>query len=104
MPKHKMSSYFNAGPLATILMGDPKARILDQAMLIGNGEFTVSTIAEGTDLTYKTVKEYLRHLQELGFVETTRQLGNAQAYRFNMNHMNALIQFGTQYQQERKNA
>ena len=62
-----------------------------------------STIAEGTDLTYKTAKEYLAYLQKIGFVQATRKLGNAQAYRFNMNHMNGLIQFGRQYQNERNN-
>ena len=102
MSKHKLSDYFNAGPFATILMGDVKGRILDQAMLIGNGEFTITTIAEGTDLTYKTAKEYLAYLKKIGFVQATRKLGNAQAYHFNMNHMNGLIQYGTQYQQERK--
>jgi len=73
-------------------------RILDQSLLLGKLEFTVSTIADGTDLTYKTVKTYLAHLQKIGFVLPTRKLGNAQAYRFDINHMTDLIQWGSRFQ------
>ena len=84
--------YFNAGPLATLLQGEKRARILDQALLLGNGEFTVSTLAEGTGLSFKTVQSYLMHLKSIGWVSETRKMGNAQAYRFEItNHMNSFI-------------
>lgn len=94
--------YLNAGPFATLLDGDPKGRVLDQSLLLGRLEFTVSTIADGTDLTYKTVKEYLKHLEKNGFVVRTRKMGNAQAYRFDIeSHMSDLVQWATQFQMKR---
>ena len=102
-PKAPQKDYSHAGPFTTLFMNHPKGRILDQVMLIGNGEFTIPTMTEGTDLTYRTVKLHLQHLQELGFVEPTRQLGNAQAYHFNLKQLHTLIQWGSQYQQERTN-
>lgn len=95
-------SYFDAGPLATIFQGEPKARILDQALLIGNAEFTASILAEGTDLSFKTVKTFLEHLADLKWVTPTRRMGNAQAYRFNVeNHMSDFIIWATSFQKSR---
>ncbi|MGA8904563.1 MAG: hypothetical protein WB661_06100 [Candidatus Bathyarchaeia archaeon] len=95
-------SYFDAGPLATIFQGEPKARILDQALLIGNAEFTASLLAEGTDLSFKTVKTFLEHLAALKWVTPTRKMGNAQAYRFNVeNHMSNFVEWASQFQRER---
>jgi hypothetical protein len=102
MGRLSSSAYVNAGPYATLLRGDAMGRILDQGLLLGRLEFTVSTIAEGTDLTYKTVKTYLDHLQKIGLVLPTRKLGNAQAYRFDVeNHMSGLIEWGSRFQSMR---
>ena len=91
--------YFNAGPLATLLQGEKRARILDQALLLGNGEFTVTTLAEGTGLSFKTVQSYLKHLESVGWVSKTRKMGNAQAYQFQIaNHMSGFIKWGTEFQ------
>jgi len=95
-------NYFDAGPLATVLQGEPRARILDQALLLGNAEFTVSGLAEGTDLSFKTVKSFLEHLVALKWVIPTRKMGNAQAYRFNVeNHMNNFIDWAIKFQKSR---
>ena len=92
--------YFDAGPFVTVMgRGIPMARILDQSLLLGSAEFTVSIIAEGTGLTFKTAKNCLKHLQDLRWVSTTRKLGNAQAYKFNAeNHMSQLIKWATDFQ------
>jgi len=96
------NSYFDAGPLATILQGEPKARILDQALLLGNAEFTVSSLAEGTNLSFKTVKMFLEHLAELKWVTPTRKMGNAQAYCFNVeDHMSDFIGWADKFQKSR---
>ena len=96
------NDYFDSGPLASILKGDAGARILDQALLLGNGEFTVSHMAEGTNLSYKTVQSYLKHLESIKWVTATRKMGNAQAYRFNVeNHMSKFIKWATDYQKRR---
>ncbi len=94
--------YFDAGPLATIFSGEPKARILDQALLLGSGEFTVSGLADGTGLSYKTVQSYLKYLEKIRWVTETRRMGNAQAYRFNVeNHMSSFIKWATDFQRRR---
>jgi DNA-binding transcriptional regulator GbsR (MarR family) len=94
--------YFDSGPLASILQGDPGARILDQALLLGNAEFTVSGMADGTGLSYKTVQSYLKHLESIEWVIATRKMGNAQAYRFNVEkHMGNFIKWATGYQKRR---
>ena len=93
--------YFDLGPLSSILRGDPGARILDQALLLGSGEFTISHMADGTNLSYKTVQSYLEHLQSINWVMKTRKMGNAQAYRFSENHMSEFIKWATNYQKRR---
>ena len=98
----RVDSYFDAGPLATIFQGEPRARVLDQALLLGNAEFTVSGLAEGTGLSFKTVKSFLEHLVDLKWVIATRKMGNAQAYRFDVeNHMNNFIDWATKFQKIR---
>lgn len=94
-------AYFDLGPLSSILRGDPKARILDQVLLLGSGEFTISHMADGTNLSYKTVQSYLEHLQSIKWVTKTRKIGNAQAYRFDVNHMGKFIKWATDYQKRR---
>lgn len=97
------NDYFDAGPLATLLQGEKRARILDQALLLGNGEFTISGLADGTGLSYKTVQSYLKHLVSIGWVSETRKMGNAQAYQFEIgNHMDSFIKWGTEFQKWRK--
>lgn len=96
------SEYFDAGPLATLLQGEKKARILDQALLLGNGEFTISNLAEGTGLSYKTVQSYLKHLESIEWVVSSRKMGNAQTYRFNVeNQMTNFIKWATDFQRHR---
>lgn len=102
MRRRRTSKYANAGPFATLLTGDPKGRILDQSLLIGKLEFTIPMIAEATNLTYKTVQDYMRHLEKAELVSPTRKIGNAQAYQFNIeNHMSGLIQWATEFQSSR---
>ena len=94
--------YFDLGPLSSILRGDAGARILDQALLLGSGEFTISSIADGTHLSYKTVQSYLEHLESINWVTKTRKMGNAQAYRFSIkNHMSEFIKWAANYQKRR---
>jgi len=73
-------------------------RILDQSLLFGNLEFTVSILANATDLTFSTVKSCLKRLESIKWVDPTRKLGNAQAYRFNVNHMSGFIKWATEFQ------
>lgn len=98
------NGYSDEGPFTAVLKDAPASigRVLDQSLLLGNLEFTVTTLAEGTSLTYKTVKSCLDHLQKLEFVTPTRRLGNAQAYRFNIeNHMSGLLTWATEFQRAR---
>ena len=86
-----------AGPFTTIF-GGTNAKILDQSLLLGSLEFTISTLAEATGLFYQTVQTSLKHFEKLKWVEPTRRLANAQAYRFNLNYMAPLIKFATAFQ------
>ena len=93
--------YATSGPLATIF-GGAVARILDQSMIVGNMEQTVSMLAESVNLSYKTVKEALQKLIRLGYVVETRKIGNAQAYRFQTeNHLHKLIECAQEFQLKR---
>jgi predicted transcriptional regulator len=47
-------------------------------------EQTVSMLSEATKLDYNTVQSALQHLAKLGLVQHTRMVGNAQAYKFNV--------------------
>lgn len=99
--KHgRKDEYFDAGPFAAII-GErvPMARVLDQSLLLGNAEFTVSILADGAGVTFKTAQSCLTHLQKLRWVSATRKLGNAQAYKFDAeNHMSELIKWATDFQ------
>lgn len=98
--------YFDAGPFVAVMgRGVPVARVLDQSLLLGNAEFTVSILAEGTGMTFKTVKSCLEHLQKLGWVTPTRRIANAQAYKFDVeNHMSQLIKWATDFQLSKNSA
>ena len=90
--------YATAGIFTTIF-GSPTARILDQCQIVGNMEQTVSMLSESTNLSFKTVQVVLEKLIQLGFVSKTRKIGNAQAYRFEVeNHLNSLINCAQQLQ------
>lgn len=88
----KDEKYATLGIFTTIFES-PIARLLDQSLLVGNMEQTVSMFAESTNLSYKTVKTSLQKLVKLGFVTPTRKIGNAQAYRFEVtNDLHELIE------------
>ena len=93
--------YATRGPFSSIF-GGPIARLLDQALIVGNMEQTTSILAESTNLSYKTTKEALEKLVKMGFVAPTRKIGNAQAYKFLVeNHMSTLLECGAEYQRNR---
>ena len=80
------------GPF-TAVFGNPTAKVLDQCLIVGNMEQTISMLAESTDLSYKTVLTVVEKLESLGFMTATRKIGNAQAYRFEVkNHLSEFIQ------------
>ncbi len=74
---------FSQSPLFTVFK-NPVARVLDQARIMGNMEHTVSMLSEATKLDYETVQSAIEHLTKLGLVQPTRMVGNAQAYKFNV--------------------
>lgn len=86
------------GPLYSVF-GGPVARVVDEARIVGNMEQTISMLAEATRLDYKTVQKALERLARLGLVKKTRKIGNAQAYRFNVeNELHPLLEWGTELQ------
>jgi len=96
MGRMKLDS-FN-GPFSSIFRS-PTARVLDEARIVGNMEQTVSMLSEATNLDYKTVKNSLQHLIKIGYVRKARRIGNAQAYRFNVeNELHDLLEWATQTQ------
>lgn len=68
----------------TQVFGGPVAKVLDQAMHVGNMEQTITMLAESTGLTFKTVQKAIAKLNKLGFVKRSRKIGNAQTYRFDV--------------------
>ncbi len=93
--------YATRGPFSSIF-GGPAARLLDQALIVGNMEQTTSILAESTNLSYKTTKTALQQLEKIGFVAPTRKIGNAQAYKFQIqNHMSTLLTCGAEFQRNR---
>jgi len=90
MRRNKGSGF--EGPLSRIF-GGAVAKVIDQALLVGNMEQTISMLAESTGLSYKTVLKVVKKLIELGYMEPTRKIGNAQAYRFKVtNELHELIE------------
>jgi DNA-binding IclR family transcriptional regulator len=99
MGRVKLDS-FN-GPFSSIFRS-PTARVLDEARIVGNMEQTVSMLSQATGLDYKTVKNSLQHLIKVGYVRKARKIGNAQAYRFNVeNELHDLLEWATQTQHGR---
>ena len=86
------------GPLYAVFR-NPVARVLDRARIVGNMEQTVSMLRDQTKLDYKTVQGALDRLIDLGLVQKTRKMGNAQAYRFNVeNDLHLLLDWATEFQ------
>ena len=83
--------YATSGPLSR-LFRNATARILDQSMVVGGMEQTISMLAESTDLSYKTVAQEVERFVELGYMCEGRRMGNARTWRFNVdNHLSGLI-------------
>lgn len=68
------------------MFGGPTAKVLDQAMYVGNMEQTIPMLVQSTGLTYKTVQKAVAKLNRLGLVKRSRKVGNAQTYRFDVRH------------------
>ena len=84
-------AYATCGPL-TQLFQNTTARILDQSLIVGSMEQTISMLRESTNLSYKTVAKEVAHLMTLGHMEEGRKVGNAKTYRFKVdNHLSQLI-------------
>jgi DNA-binding transcriptional regulator GbsR (MarR family) len=73
------------GPFDQVF-GGPVAKVLDQAMYVGNMEQTIPMLVESTGLSFKTVQKAVRQLNTLGLVKRSRKIGNAQTYRFEVEH------------------
>lgn len=71
------------GPL-TVVFGGPAARVLDQALYVGNMEQTIPMLAESTGLDYKTVKLAVQRLERCRLIKHSRRIANAQTYRFDV--------------------
>jgi DNA-binding transcriptional regulator GbsR (MarR family) len=79
------------GPF-TQVFGGPVARVLDQALYVGNMEQTIPLLAESTGLSFKTVQKAVRQLHRLRLVKRSRRIGNTQTYRFDVgNDLHELI-------------
>ena len=90
--------YASAGTLSSIFRS-AESRVLDQALLVGNMEQTISMLAESTELSFKPIQKVVKDFVGRGFMESTRKVGNAQAYRFKVeNELHELIDWATKYQ------
>lgn len=93
--------YATSGPL-TAIFGNPVARVLDQALYVGNMEQTISMLADSTCLSYKTVQSVVKRLESMGVMRRSRRIGNAQAYRFEVeNELHDLIECAQRFQLKR---
>jgi DNA-binding transcriptional regulator YhcF (GntR family) len=92
-----------SGPISTIIRSRAIARVLDEALIVGNMEQTVSMLSESTRFDYKTVQSALHHLIKCGLVQKTRKIGNAQAYRFKVeNELHGLLDWAEEIRCNRK--
>lgn len=79
------------GPF-TQVFGGPVARVLDQAMYVGDMEQTIPLLSESTGLSFKTVQKAVNRLIERRLVKRSRKIGGAQTYRFDVkNDLHELI-------------
>ena len=93
-----MPAYENLGPLSSIF-GSVEARVLDQCLLVGNMEQTISMLEESTNLSFKTVQKVVDRFVSKKIMQPTRKIGNAQAYKFNVeNDLHELIDWASKYQ------
>lgn len=73
----------NEGVL-TQVFGGPVAKVLDQAMYVGNMEQTIPMLVESTGLSFKTAQKAVLQLNKMGLVKRSRRIGNTQTYRFDV--------------------
>ncbi|MDG6964193.1 MAG: hypothetical protein JRM74_00485 [Nitrososphaerota archaeon] len=93
-----MKSNSEAGPLASIF-GNAESKVLDQSLIVGAMEQTVSMLSESTGMSFSTVQNVVKKFVEKGFMKPTRKIGNAQAYSFQVeNDLHVLIKWATKYQ------
>jgi DNA-binding transcriptional MocR family regulator len=98
MSKTAGTRYEDAGPLAS-LFGSAEAKVLDQSLIVGNMEQTISMLSDSTGLSFKTVQKVVKEFVYKGFMRPTRRIGNAQAYSFQVeNHLHDLVGWATKYQ------
>src|SRR5208283_2164760 len=71
------------GPF-TQVFGGPVAKVLDQALYVGNMEQTIPMMVESTGLSFKTVQKAVKQLNKFGLVKKSRKIGNTQTYRFDV--------------------
>jgi len=71
------------GPLS-LVFGGAVAKVLDQALYVGNMEQTIPMLAESTRMDYKTVKAAVERLEECHLIKRGRKISNAQTYRFDV--------------------
>lgn len=85
-----------AGPF-TLIFGNTVAKVLDQALIVGDMEQTLGMLSESTDLSYKTVQRAVEHLEALGLMRQTRRIGNARAYSFAVERLQDLLRSGQDF-------
>jgi DNA-binding transcriptional regulator GbsR (MarR family) len=90
------------GPF-TQVFGGPVAKVLDQALYVGNMEQTIPLLVESTGLSFKTVQRAVGQLYKLRLVKRSRKIGNTQTYRFDVgNDMHELIMWAERLNLKRK--
>jgi DNA-binding transcriptional regulator YhcF (GntR family) len=88
--------YMKDGPF-TGVFGGPAARVLDQALYVGDMEQTIPMLAESTGLSFKTVQKAIERLSKHRLVKRSRKIGGAQTYRFDVkNDLHLLIMWAEQ--------
>ena len=93
-----MEARHAVGPLESIF-GNAEAKVLDQSLIVGNMEQTISMLKDSTDLSFSTVQKTVAKLIKRGFMTPTRKIGNAQAYSFSVeNDLHELVDCATKYQ------
>lgn len=93
-----MGKQTNVGPLSSIF-GNAEAKVLDQSLVVGNMEQTITMLRQATGLSFTTVQNVVERFVARGFMRPTRKIGNAQAYSFNVdNDLHELIEWATKYQ------
>jgi len=90
------------GPF-TQVFGGPVAKVLDQALFVGNMEQTVPMLVESTGLTFKTVQKAMMRLNKLALAKKGRKIANAQTYRFDVgNDLHEMIMWAERFKTKHK--